>query len=166
MIYAQNIGDSLFFFEQIPSKRLKNAIQSYASPMKEDETAILLYDDTVFNSGKDGFLLTSKRLYVKNFQGTKIFANLADISSLDVKHGSMSSDITCFLNSENSFNIKITNMMKKQNAAVFRVLNETIELLKGETSPSAANTSKDLRCRGCGANYNGLNICEYCGTHI
>jgi hypothetical protein len=54
-----------YFFKDIPPKKLKNAAKSpkFALTMSDEETAICFYDQTVFGSGKEGFLLTDKRLY-------------------------------------------------------------------------------------------------------
>ncbi|MGL5615535.1 MAG: hypothetical protein ACRDD2_04805 [Sarcina sp.] len=49
--------------------KIKNAINSYAS-IKNDEVPVLCFDSTIFKSGKEGFLVTSKAVYCKNKFGT------------------------------------------------------------------------------------------------
>ena len=48
-------------------KKLGNAIDSYfdINTKKKDEVALFLFDDTVFGSAKDGFIITTKSIYFK-----------------------------------------------------------------------------------------------------
>jgi len=76
--------DRLFFMEGIPPKRLANAKQSYAQGFEADEVPIFLWDDTVFGSAKDGFLLTDRRLYQKNFTEDASSSELSEIVDFDI----------------------------------------------------------------------------------
>lgn len=42
--------------------KLANALQTYAD-LEKNEIPLILYDDTMFGSGKDGFLITNKNVY-------------------------------------------------------------------------------------------------------
>ncbi|MGN7360471.1 hypothetical protein ACTHPF_21425 [Paenibacillus sp. SAF-054] len=45
--------------------RFDNAIRTYAVIDRDQERPLLLFDNTIFSSGKDGFLVTDKHLYMK-----------------------------------------------------------------------------------------------------
>jgi len=49
----------------IPEKKLKNAIDAYAKTV-DAERVLFLYDDTVFGSAKEGFLITDSGFYYKS----------------------------------------------------------------------------------------------------
>lgn len=59
--------DGLYFYPSIPPAKLANARATHALHLPEDEVVAVLFDDTVFGGAKDGFLLTKRRLYWKNF---------------------------------------------------------------------------------------------------
>ena len=46
-------------------KKIENAVAEYA-PEAKNETVIFVFDDTLFGSGKDGFLVTNKAIYIHN----------------------------------------------------------------------------------------------------
>ena len=60
-------GKSLFI-GTIPPKKLKNAINTYATQVAPEDV-LVLYDDTVFGGAKDGFLLTADAVYWRNDGG-------------------------------------------------------------------------------------------------
>ncbi|WP_297519217.1 hypothetical protein [uncultured Clostridium sp.] len=49
--------------------KIKNAIAAYA-PIEQNEVPLAAFDSTLFKSGKEGFLLTTKAIYCKNKFGT------------------------------------------------------------------------------------------------
>lgn len=49
--------------------KIKNAIAAYA-PIEQNEVPLIAFDSTLFKSGKEGFLLTTKGIYCKNKFGT------------------------------------------------------------------------------------------------
>lgn len=62
-------SSNLFFRDNIPEKKLTNAIAKYASNV-DSSRVVFLYDDTVFGSAKDGFLITDSALYY-HYIGTR-----------------------------------------------------------------------------------------------
>lgn len=56
---------AVYLYPDIPTKKLENAIQTYAK-ITSDEQILCLIDNTVFGSAKDGALLTSRAIYWKN----------------------------------------------------------------------------------------------------
>ena len=64
--YSARIKDSHIFFQpDIPQKKLRNALISYAEGVQEQDVLVLV-DNTVFGSAKDGALLTPTFFYVHN----------------------------------------------------------------------------------------------------
>lgn len=56
--FEEKVRDnSVFFYPEIPEKKMLNAIQKYA-PSVELEDVLVLVDDTVFGSANEGFLIT------------------------------------------------------------------------------------------------------------
>ncbi|MGL4655626.1 MAG: hypothetical protein ACRCWM_07070 [Sarcina sp.] len=49
--------------------KIKNAIAAYA-PIEQNEVPLIAFDSTLFKSGKEGFLLTTRGIYCKNKFGT------------------------------------------------------------------------------------------------
>ena len=167
-IYQQgNSSGKLTAFENVPPKKLRSAVQSYASVMGNDETVIFLYDDTVFGSAKEGFLLTSKRLYQKNIMEKGSFLDVANIINMKFgKEGIVSSIYA------NSMKIDITQVVDDNGKrAVFNVLSSTIKLLVGggtsqavASTPAQAAMPRSTACGGCGAMLSPQSAaCEYCG---
>ncbi|KHF34530.1 hypothetical protein CM49_03138 [Paenibacillus sp. P1XP2] len=46
--------------------RFNNALRTYAVMDLKQERPLLMFDNTIFSTGKDGFLLTDKNLYIKD----------------------------------------------------------------------------------------------------
>ena len=64
----EGFTDKSLFVGTIPPKKLHNAIKTYATKVAPEDV-LLLYDDTVFGSAKDGFLLTAEGAYWRNDGG-------------------------------------------------------------------------------------------------
>lgn len=84
--YKNKISDEqIFFTPEIPSKKLKNAIE-YAQ-IHENETVLMLIDDTVLGSAKAGMILTDSAIYMKG-SGDKYSSSckLLDIESVKLSN--------------------------------------------------------------------------------
>jgi len=90
--------------------------------MGEDEAVIFLYDDTFWGSARDGFLLTTKRLYAKNSSEKGVVRSIREIDRMTFLQEE--SEILVHATS-GTFKIEVT--LKPE---VFNVLKETVELLK------------------------------------
>lgn len=64
--------------------KIKNAINAYAS-LKDGEKPVLCFDSTIFKSGKEGFLLTTRGIYCKNKFGTPWFVSNADMKFIKLE---------------------------------------------------------------------------------
>lgn len=64
----------IYVAPNIPLKKLHNALESYGHGLKPSDVLVLL-DDTIFSSGKDGLLVTERELRVKEaFNPPETFA--------------------------------------------------------------------------------------------
>ena len=64
----------IYIAPNIPLKKLHNALESYGHGLKPSDVLVLL-DDTIFSSGKDGLLVTERELRVKEaFNPPETFA--------------------------------------------------------------------------------------------
>jgi hypothetical protein len=90
----KSFGYRFHVMNDISSKKLKNAINSYGRVGTEFETPLVLFDDTIFGSAEIGFLLTDESISIKN-NGTytnsyankdkKLAISLRDIYKIDVE---------------------------------------------------------------------------------
>ncbi|MFT3773874.1 MAG: hypothetical protein QM820_51550 [Minicystis sp.] len=58
--------DGMYYLPSIPRKKLDNVRLTHADHLPDEEPIAVLYDDTVFGSAAEGFVLTPSRLCWKN----------------------------------------------------------------------------------------------------
>lgn len=75
--------DGVFIYPNIPSKKLTNAIKSYAGDIMPDDVMVLL-DDTLFGSASEGLIATKDKLYFKEIFEKSNFVKLDNIKSINV----------------------------------------------------------------------------------
>ena len=124
---------NFYVFEEIPPKKLANAMNRYAPTMERGETVIFLYDGTIAGSGKSGFLLTTKCLYTKFDleKATKSYVkNIAQVANPN-EHKHDRYKITVEMDTGNCVLLILSSAEWQQKAAIAHVLDETILLLKG-----------------------------------
>jgi len=169
-IFQQEGGagiDNLFLFTHIPPKRLKNAKSKYAWAMDNDEAAIILWDDTLFGSGKEGFVLTNKRLYSKETLEAGKFAYLSDIFDINIEHKRSSTKIIAKA-SASTLEIATAMAQNKENrSALFNILNKTVWLLKNSAGINQGQTIPAKTCQNCGGHSTpNAVVCEYCNSPL
>lgn len=102
-------SDKNFFIgEDIPEKKLRGAATSYAENFDE---CIILYDDTVFGSAKEGFLLTKTHFSCKTNNLDKFQIHLGDIEKVECKKTILSANI--YIN-----NIKIAECIQAKKESI------------------------------------------------
>ena len=166
-IYSHQKISNFFAFAHIPPKKLSNAIKSYAPSLDGGEVIVFLYDDTVFGSSKEGFILTSARLYYKNIVASGFFTDISNINDITINQGKLSADIMIHTNTD-TLELQITQAQGQEQVALLNALDKTIKILKG-TSPGTGQASAPSSpvCRGCGATGALSDIrCEYCGSSL
>lgn len=121
--------DDLFMFEQIPQQKLQNAVSNFAPSWSNDEIAILLYDNTPDGNCKDGILLTSKRLYCKDGNSTRVAA-LSSINKMTGEYRLFSAKITIALyNKKTDINIAVSKS-RTPAKTLFNLLYQSIKFAK------------------------------------
>jgi len=92
-VYESAGGPFLFHPEhthitnEIPPKKLAAAIKSYARHAA-NEVPLLLFDETVFKSGKEGLLLTNQAIYVGEAMEDALRFELYEITDISHKYAS------------------------------------------------------------------------------
>jgi len=66
----------------IPKRKLRKALRTYGSPHASEEDVLLLIDNTVLRSAKDGMLLTSSHLLARSGIGGELVIPLKEINSI------------------------------------------------------------------------------------
>jgi len=123
---AAGAVDQFYAFEEIPPQKLEKAMIHYAPSMGKDETVIFLYDETIAGSAKTGFILTSKCLYSKSNKESATRSYIRNIvKAIDLSRYCIAVE----MDTGNYISISVTGSKKKK-AAILRVLDETIHLLK------------------------------------
>jgi hypothetical protein len=71
VLARKHIGEveHVYFHPAIPRSKLRNARAVHAAHLGPGEAVAVLYDDTLFESARDGFLITAERLCWKNLVG-------------------------------------------------------------------------------------------------
>lgn len=163
----------VYLFEQMPAAKLGNAKSRFAQLVGSDESRILLYDDTFWGSGKDGFLLTTKRVYGRNIADSSSFLEVADIADVTFVRNALTPSIRFQSRSGPALekHITMSNQEKQANTLVTAV-RQTIELLQsgGSGTPVVANPQTGLQevaiCGGCGATGPVGTKCKWCRRAI
>jgi hypothetical protein len=120
--------EKLYLFDDINPKKFGNAVKSYAQSLEPDETVILHYDETSFSSGKEGFILTSKRLYFRNsFQAGDV-VDLSKIEKITYEEKKVLS--TIFIKSEVRSDIELLIADRTRVKPLSELINAIIDLMR------------------------------------
>lgn len=89
----KNISDkfdtNIFIYPAIPEKKLKNALKSYTFGQVQPEEIVILVDDTVFGSAKDGLIITEKCVCGHTSFDKPFFINFSEIETLAHNKGKL-----------------------------------------------------------------------------
>lgn len=171
----------IFIKPNIPSKKLSNALSSYANNIKEEDV-LLLVDDTVFGSAKDGLILTSTTIATKrsyenpklikldqvkeiSFYKSEILINSISFSSfIQVTHkdlGGLSEIINKCLLSFSRKSSEAIDIKNTENESTSKMSLKDYILLSGVTSITSEHiffypNIPQKKLVGALSNYNGL----------
>lgn len=70
---------------KIPDNKIVNILNTYGYEIASPKDIILLYDNTVFGSAKDGFALTTDKLYIHNMYDDNKSISITDIARVKLK---------------------------------------------------------------------------------
>lgn len=158
--------ERLFFMEDIPNKRLSAAIKSYAPNISPDEVPVFLWDDTTFGSGKDGFLLTDRRLYQKNFLEARSSSDFSEITDFNINSGALGYVLTPVGKSTlNPIKLQYPDNREATGARLIQMI-FALSGRRVDDGSSISNNPAPLFCHGCGAAAGNNRFCEYCGSAL
>lgn len=131
--------DKIFVYPNIPEKKLINAIQSHGLHRKYNlDDIVLLIDDTVFGSAKDGLLIVKDALSFKGIFEDPIFVNLDKISSIDLDGMSL------YINQKKfKFTCPSKQSMYKLYQALNHIINTTHTTLDGASEDETYDSDDD-----------------------
>lgn len=161
-VYSNFNIPKMTVFELIPVKKLKRAKQSYGQNLKEDEVIVLLYDGTAFGSAKKGFILTNRRIHLKNIFDFPKTLELEDVVSFSKKS---LSEINA--NLRNGVVVSIMSSGTLKNELNVSLLNEMLVVLKKGRLATSNSAVSELICKSCGANVeHQVGKCRYCRAEL
>jgi hypothetical protein len=95
---AESIGSSaVFVCPEIPTKKLQGALASYGNSVQAQDVLILV-DDTLFGSAKEGLLITSEQILAKPHLGKPIAKAWSEIRNIGVTKGTVTVNEEVFIN--------------------------------------------------------------------
>ncbi|MCL2036878.1 MAG: hypothetical protein FWG83_05790 [Oscillospiraceae bacterium] len=175
-IYKNNSIDRLSFFENVSPKKFKNAKNSYARELdspNDDESVVCHFDDTLFGGAKEGFILTTKRLYFKNILCGRVVVDIGDIAGMYLLSKAIPEILIKSTDGDLSVHIITQNTSKKSQEILLYILDEIVKLLK-ERLPVKEEIQENAQiqkggeltltiCKSCGApNDISRKSCRYC----
>lgn len=122
--------DTVYLAPNIPTHKLNNALNAYADTSAEQ--VILLIDDTVFGSAKDGLLLTATDLYIKEGFGKSRTIALNKINSIALKPEFLTNPI--HINGQPF--VQLAQPSKSTLKALCEVLSDYVAQHAGQAAPS------------------------------
>jgi hypothetical protein len=119
---ADNLRDEhIFIHPSIPEKKISNA----KSKMKcTEQFVIMLIDNTVFGSAKDGAIVTPKGLYVHNIGETEKFIEWTKIHTVEAK--SSLTSVSLYINGQDFLKMNVTS--KKASHAFVSLVQQISEI--------------------------------------
>lgn len=78
------VSNKVYLRPHIPEKKLQYALNSYGSGISQEDV-IILVDDTLFGSGKDGILITDNSIYIKIFSESLRVYKWCEIESIRIE---------------------------------------------------------------------------------
>ncbi|QIW15084.1 hypothetical protein A4G20_01290 [Pasteurellaceae bacterium RH1A] len=117
-------NSSIYVYPNIPEKKLFNAIKTYAENIKPEDVVLLL-DNTVFGSAKEGLIITKDRFYHKYYSRVS-WGDLRDFSQVTSNKSDM-----FFVNSEANIHYRIWCISSEKDTKLLaKYLFEFIEFVK------------------------------------
>jgi DnaJ like chaperone protein len=137
--------DKIFFYPDIPSRKLNNAVKKYANI--NDETVLMLVDDTILGSAKAGLILTDRAIYIKDSNTDAFSCKISDIENITFKNYMLMQKLVI----NYTLDITFTQPKKKSLSSIADMLKE-ISGLKNEENTSWSNIGIGI---GVGALFGG-----------
>ncbi|MCL1900457.1 MAG: hypothetical protein FWG11_08125 [Promicromonosporaceae bacterium] len=172
-----------WLFDSAPHKQLRNAIKTFGEGVpRPDEQLVLLHDDTVFGSGRNGLIITSRRVLYRGMGSSTETIDVDHVSSVVMVPGSIATKVEIGSLGGRAITAEIhfpsdTNENHALGTAVERILRVVCPLLSAPNQqqawpppawPAPGVPAENLAgsCPACGATGGGARFCEYCGTSL
>lgn len=143
--YSDRIKNNyIFFVPNIPEKKLRNALCTYA-PIEEGEQPLLLIDDTILGGAKRGVLLSDRKLYICQLFEKPRVINLDNIKS--VKFVIKKSSRIVYINEKDFYYPIITDVLAiEQFCQVLRdiITHEGPSILTGQPVDTVKKSTQHL----------------------
>lgn len=171
--YAAFIPDDrIFFAPRIPPDKLYNACQVYARLLAPNEWALVLVDNTLFYSAKDGLLITGDKVYMHDtWKDPKVITFKDMVHPPFVSQGNIINPTKIVFSPAHSVELQL--LSKDRLPTLAQMLNEIREAVlnperrTGNEEKGIFSKSDSLRCRSCGAPASQQRaICEYCESPL
>lgn len=150
------VVEEIFYGPSLPKRKEEGARRSHSGLLPADESILVLYDDTVFGSAEEGFVVTAKRLYWKGIlqePQREAWKELAPGSITPAKSGLMVGELELQITARDQLVPGIIRAIVAC-AQFGKVIDQNI--------PDASGM---LRCGWCGRrNRAGDPICDGCGA--
>lgn len=178
------IRNRIFITPDIPSKKLQNARSKFITSSDE---VIVLVDDTLFGSSKDGLAITENYIYAKQSMDAAKSMKIASVKSVTIQSNKLNS-LDVYLNGnlfvtlstidklDHKFVGDVIKVAQKASQASIKPKATKKEKKSPETSSKAATKSKgsqavkvdhDLSCSHCNtALPAGAKFCLECGEKV
>jgi len=166
-----SMQDEVFLFDSAPPRKMRGAL-SYAR-LEPGEIILVIYDDTVFGSAKNGFMLTTKRVYSRPQLESAEMVDLSQVTRFTKESGWLSANIYA----ENPVGRVKLEVTLAKNGGYCEQLLTALNAVLPTLNPAAGAPALDLstlpppqpvlpaQCPGCGAP-GQVRVCEYCGCAV
>jgi len=156
--FMDNVGvvKDLFYGPSLPTRKEEGARHSYGDSLPSDTPIIVLFDDTVFGSAEEGFVVTAEKLYWKGIMNEPQQESWSELTSLSVTRGQMG-----LLLGERDLHITARDELIPP---LIKAITACAQYGK-EPALSAPEPLRMLRCDWCGRrNRSDDPICDGCGA--
>ena len=114
-------GNTFYYnFVTMPSVKLKNAVKSFLFAADKTENPLLICDQSVFGSCKEGFGITDRGIYWKAHFNKPAFARFHQITEISRQNEWISINENYFHVSK-TLNTKILKLLKKLKSLYFNI---------------------------------------------
>jgi hypothetical protein len=76
--------DDLYYRGEIPSRKLNNVVKQYA--IRDPQDVLALYDDTIFGSADEGFVITGAKIYFKDITSGPVDVEIRLLNEWDIAY--------------------------------------------------------------------------------
>jgi len=155
--------DCVFFAPEIPERKLRNAVESYARA-GSGERALALIDNSFFGSASDGVLLTRERIYSNEWSDVTFALELDAIESVEFVESNLAKEIHL-----NGAKFVVLHMADARSVRTFaEMLDEIRRAFHPTETEFRTHKPRAGKCASCGAPFRLTQLyanCSYCGSY-